>query len=112
MIEGKGAYTAVDGERTMMEPGDFVITPSWTWHDHGNAAKSRWSGSTGSTCLLVDLMESGFRDGYPDKTHPVTRPEGAADAEFAYNLLAGQLPKPRARRRRSSTTPMRARAKR
>ena len=36
IIEGHGAYTAVEGERTMMEPGDFVITPSWTWHDHGN----------------------------------------------------------------------------
>src|SRR5439155_26674369 len=29
IIEGHGAYTAVDGERTAMEPGDFVITPSW-----------------------------------------------------------------------------------
>ena len=27
LIEGKGAYTAVDGERTTMLPGDFVITP-------------------------------------------------------------------------------------
>ena len=36
IIEGDGAYTAVDGERTTMHPGDFVITPSWTWHDHGN----------------------------------------------------------------------------
>jgi len=36
---------------------------------------------------LVNLMDAGFRDGYPDKTHPVTRPEGAADAEFAFNLL-------------------------
>ena len=36
VIEGHGAYTAVDGERTAMEPGDFVITPSMTWHDHSN----------------------------------------------------------------------------
>src|ERR671927_554774 len=36
VIEGKGAYTAVDGERTTMKPGDFVLTPSWTFHDHGN----------------------------------------------------------------------------
>ena len=36
IIEGNGAYTAVDGERTYMHPGDFVITPSWTYHDHGN----------------------------------------------------------------------------
>jgi len=26
----------VEGERTTMRPGDFVVTPSWTWHDHGN----------------------------------------------------------------------------
>src|SRR3546814_1002099 len=36
IVEGKGAYTAVNGERTAMHPGDFIITPSWTWHDHGN----------------------------------------------------------------------------
>jgi gentisate 1,2-dioxygenase len=30
VLEGKGAFTAVDGERTAMEPGDFVITPSMT----------------------------------------------------------------------------------
>ena len=53
VIEGSGAYTAVDGERTAMHPGDFVITPSWTWHDMGTTtatrATSRWYGSTGST---------------------------------------------------------------
>ncbi|MCT9872326.1 cupin domain-containing protein, partial [Paenarthrobacter aurescens] len=37
IVEGRGAYTAVNGERTTMHPGDFIITPSWTWHDHGNA---------------------------------------------------------------------------
>ena len=36
IVDGKGAYTTVDGERTTMHPGDFIITPSWTWHDHGN----------------------------------------------------------------------------
>src|SRR5678816_1356897 len=39
VVEGEGAYTAVDGERTTMHPGDFIITPSWTWHDHGNESK-------------------------------------------------------------------------
>lgn len=37
IVEGRGAYTAVNGERTTMHPGDFIITQSWTWHDHGNA---------------------------------------------------------------------------
>jgi gentisate 1,2-dioxygenase len=36
IVEGEGAYTAVDGERVTMHPGDFIVTPAWTWHDHGN----------------------------------------------------------------------------
>ncbi len=36
IIEGEGAYTAVEGERTIMAKGDFVLTPAWAWHDHGN----------------------------------------------------------------------------
>ena len=49
VVEGSGAYTAVNGERTTMQPGDFIITPAWTWHDHGSDAAGRWSGSTVST---------------------------------------------------------------
>ena len=36
IVEGKGAFTAVDGERTPMNEGDFILTPQWRWHDHGN----------------------------------------------------------------------------
>lgn len=27
IVEGKGAFTAVDGERTQMHEGDFILTP-------------------------------------------------------------------------------------
>src|SRR5690606_31200682 len=36
IMHGSGAYTAVNGEKVFMNVGDFVITPSWTFHDHGN----------------------------------------------------------------------------
>ena len=36
VIEGDGGYTTVDGERVPMAPGDFIITPTGSWHDHGN----------------------------------------------------------------------------
>src|ERR1051326_4231848 len=36
VMESSGGYTAVDGERASMHAGDFIITPSWTYHDHGN----------------------------------------------------------------------------
>jgi gentisate 1,2-dioxygenase len=34
VIEGNGAYTVVDGKNCLMEEGDLVITPGWTWHEH------------------------------------------------------------------------------
>jgi gentisate 1,2-dioxygenase len=37
IIEGSGGYSVVDGRRVDMEPGDFVLTPNWSWHEHGSA---------------------------------------------------------------------------
>src|SRR3974377_98090 len=39
VLDGEGAYTAVEGEKAFMAPGDFVITPHWAPHDHGNTSK-------------------------------------------------------------------------
>jgi len=36
VLDGEGAYTAVEGEKAYMSPGDFVITANWAPHDHGN----------------------------------------------------------------------------
>ena len=36
VVEGKSAYTVVDGEKCPMRPGDLVLTPGGRWHDHGN----------------------------------------------------------------------------
>lgn len=39
VVQGKGAYTAVDGEKFFMEEGDLILTPNWTWHDHHNESE-------------------------------------------------------------------------
>ena len=39
VLDGEGAYTAVEGEKAFMSPGDFVITANWAPHDHGNPSK-------------------------------------------------------------------------
>ncbi|MGH7091961.1 MAG: gentisate 1,2-dioxygenase [Stellaceae bacterium] len=87
VIEGHGAYTAVDGERTAMQPGDFVITPSWTWHDHGNDTQEPMVWLDGLDVQLVNLLNASFAENYPDETQPVTRPEGDSLARFGHNLL-------------------------
>jgi gentisate 1,2-dioxygenase len=36
IIEGQRGYTVVEGEKVPMSPGDLILTPGWTWHDHGS----------------------------------------------------------------------------
>jgi gentisate 1,2-dioxygenase len=36
IVEGEGAYTAVDGVKHYMSRGDLILTPSGIWHEHGH----------------------------------------------------------------------------
>ncbi len=36
MLEGDGAYTTVEGDKSRLERGDVVINPSGAWHETGN----------------------------------------------------------------------------
>ena len=88
VVEGSGAYTAVDGERVTMRPGDFIITPSWTWHDHGNPEQGEpvvWL--DGLDIPLLRFLDAGFAENYPEAQQPVTRGEGTSAARYAANLL-------------------------
>jgi gentisate 1,2-dioxygenase len=88
VIEGEGAYTSVDGERTFMRPGDFVITPSWTWHDHGNVGTGPMVWLDGLDMHMIKLFEASFREGSgSDDAGTVTRPEGDSAARYGANLL-------------------------
>jgi gentisate 1,2-dioxygenase len=86
VLEGEGAYTAVGGERTQMLPGDFVITPAMAWHDHGNPGEVPVVWLDGLDIPLVRFLDSGFAEKYPQESHPVTRSEGEALAQFGANL--------------------------
>ncbi len=39
VVEGKGGFTTVNGERCPMEKGDLILTPSGLWHEHGHEGK-------------------------------------------------------------------------
>ncbi len=87
VIEGEGAYTAVDGERTTMAEGDFVITPSWTWHDHGNESDRPMIWLDGLDIPIVQLFDASFAEGLGDDRQPLSRPEGDSLARYGQGLL-------------------------
>jgi gentisate 1,2-dioxygenase len=67
IIQGEGAYTAVDGERVIMHPGDLILTPSWTFHDHGNPGDSPVVWLDGLDIPLVNFFDSSFAEHLPDE---------------------------------------------
>jgi gentisate 1,2-dioxygenase len=86
VVEGSGAYTAVDGERTTMHPGDFIITPSWTWHDHGNPGSEPVIWLDGLDLPILRTFAAQFHEPFPEDVQPVSRGEGASLARYGNNL--------------------------
>jgi gentisate 1,2-dioxygenase len=87
VIESDGAYTAVDGERVTMSPGDFIITPSMTYHDHGNPGHQPAIWMDGLDVPIVNLFATSFSGHHPAELQPVSKKEGDALARFGSNMV-------------------------
>lgn len=78
IMEGSGAYTKVDGERVYMEPGDLILTPSWTWHDHGNETGNMVVWLDGLDIPLIQSLEAMFFQMYEQRQVPDSRAPNAS----------------------------------
>jgi gentisate 1,2-dioxygenase len=87
IVQGDGAFTTVDGDKCVMSRGDLVLTPPWTWHDHGNESDEPMIWLDGLDLPLVAEMEATFYEPFPQDAQPVERPVG--DSERRYGI--GQL---------------------
>ncbi len=95
VLDGEGAYTAVDGERTTMHRGDFIITPAWTWHDHGNLGDQPVVWLDGLDIPIVRFLDAGFSEKSEQSSQQALRPEGDALARYGANMVpVDYQPKP------------------
>ncbi len=86
VVEGSGAYTAVDGERATMQPGDFIITPSRAWHDHGHDGAAPVVWLDGLDIPMVRFFDAGFAENAPTRSQAVSRAQGTSYARFGHNM--------------------------
>jgi gentisate 1,2-dioxygenase len=86
-LEGSSAFTAVNGERTIMSRGDFVITPGWTWHDHGNDGGDPVIWLDGLDVPIVNLFDTSFAEGNETSQVPISRPVNDCEARYGGALL-------------------------
>jgi 1-hydroxy-2-naphthoate dioxygenase len=78
VVEGDGtAYTNVEGEQMLMEPGDLVLTPSWTWHDHLNPGQNQIVWLDVLDVHLATHLDANFHENYGEgPAQPVMKPNG------------------------------------
>src|ERR1700735_3529719 len=76
ILDGEGAYTAGEGEKAFMAPGDFVITANWAPHDHGNPSKQPMLWLDVLDFPAVNFYEASFAEHFDDATQETTRQDG------------------------------------
>jgi gentisate 1,2-dioxygenase len=97
IVEGKGGFTVVDGEKLPMEEGDLVLTPGGDWHDHGH------EGSEPVIWLdALDLPLFVYLEGSYAQESPLQAQRNRPDASLVEYMAAGLVP---SRKRGTSVRP-------
>lgn len=86
VLEGEGAFTAVDGEKAVMRPFDLVLTPGWQWHDHGNQTDHAMIWLDGLDIPIVRQFDASFSERLTEAAHAETAPIGDTLARYGHNM--------------------------
>ena len=92
ILDGAGAYTAVEGERTYMSPGDFVLTPNWAYHDHGNTSDRPMIWLDVLDLPTINFYETMFSEHLDEETQPIGHSDGDSLAFFGSGVLPDGAP--------------------
>jgi gentisate 1,2-dioxygenase len=91
IVEGANAFTAVEGEKVVMERGDMVLTPAWEWHDHGNESDKPMIWLDGLDLPIWKTIPANFTDHYPEPRYPSARREGPSIRRYPWAEIAQEL---------------------
>jgi gentisate 1,2-dioxygenase len=86
ILEGSGAFTAVDGEKAYMERGDLLLTPNWRWHEHGNEGDGPMIWLDGLDIPLVRILGASFAEKWRGAPLRSNKQPGDSEARFAAGL--------------------------
>jgi gentisate 1,2-dioxygenase len=87
VLEGNGAHTVVNGERTDMREGDFIITPPMAWHDHGNESAAPMYWLDGLDIPVVQFLDASFAEHMGEDAQAITRKPDDSAARYGANML-------------------------
>ena len=93
IIDARGAYSTVDGEKTPMETGDVVLTPGWCWHEHGHDGDAPAYWFDGLDVPLVRDLEAMRQEDNPVRYDPNPKSVTTSPYRFTREDIARRLDK-------------------
>lgn len=90
IVEGTGGFTAVDGEKLTMQRGDVILTPNWTWHDHGNEGSVPMIWLDGLDLPVFRFLPVNFAENYTGSRYP-SQLAGRSSKKFPWEEVARVL---------------------
>lgn len=91
VIEGDGAFTAVEGEKIVMARGDVILTPNWEWHDHGNEGTGPVIWLDGLDFPLWSALPILFTEKFAREQYPARLSEGLSNRRFPWSEMQARL---------------------
>jgi gentisate 1,2-dioxygenase len=73
IIDGAGSYSTVEGDKVFLERGDLVLTPPWTWHDHGSESDERAIWMDALDIPLNNYLDAPFFENHPQERQEVSK---------------------------------------
>ena len=89
VVEGNGAYTTVNGQKCVMEPGDLILTPKLSWHDHSNDSTAPMLWLDGLDFPLVTALHQVMQERYPERRQPIEKSSEAVMDKLGASLRHG-----------------------
>jgi gentisate 1,2-dioxygenase len=91
IIDAKGAFSIVNGEKMPMETGDVVLTPGWCWHGHGHSGDQAAYWFDGLDIPVTQLLEPMFFEEHPQKYEKIERVVASSPFRFTRDAMAKRL---------------------
>ena len=91
IIDGRGSFSIVNGQKMPMETGDVVLTPGWCWHGHGHDGSTPAYWFDGLDVPLTHLLEPMFFEEHPQKYEKVERVTTSSPFRFTRDDISRGL---------------------
>ena len=93
IIEGERSYTTINGDKCQMSRGDLILTPNWTWHDHGCESDKPIIWMDGLDLPLVGDLDAVFFE-VPAELRQATATTNASETKYGGPHLQPTWEKP------------------